>query len=419
MIRSRTWVVAVFSVAVLSACSDVTPTTTVPSDAKENVAPVLKPTTAVEQPAQMRPSWPTYHGSSSLDGVVDVSLPDTLALLWRVDVGAAIENSPVISEDRACVVDAKGVIHAFDLSGKPVWSKSFQQPATKSGKPRPVYFDAPLALFDSTVIAGSTMGVVYALDAASGELRWECNTESSILGSPNFAEVRVDGGVQKRVYVIDESDGALQCLDFATGKLLWRGNSVDRCDGSPAVNDSVAVYGSCACALHVFSTSTGELIREIPLDEDSQIAGGVVLLGDLIFSGSRSGKFVHANAKTGETLWVNTDCVGESFSTPAVNADRVLFSANDSTLYALDRKTGTLQWKCKLEDTPLSPVIARDKVVVSAGGSLYLLRLSDGERLWSFPVSDGITSPSLAGALVIVGGDDGTVTAFASKMEST
>ncbi|MBI5093747.1 MAG: PQQ-binding-like beta-propeller repeat protein [Candidatus Hydrogenedentes bacterium] len=360
----------------------------------------------------MPPTWETYHGAPSLDGASSVSLPNTLTRIWRYDSGAPVSNTPVVGNDRVCLADKKGVLHGLDLNGKAVWSKPFSYPAAQ-GKPQtPVEFEAPLALFESTLIACAASGVIYAINATDGELRWECNTDYPILGTPNFATVRTDGETQKRLFVIDQSEGALQCLDFASGKRVWRGEGVARCDGSAAVSDAFAVYGSCAGALHVFSTVTGNMLREIPLDEDSQVAGGAVLLGEHAFSSSRSGKFVHVNVQTGTTLWVNANCDAEAFSTPAVGPDRVVFTANDGVVYALDRQTGDLKWRQKLGDTPSSPVIAGDKVLVSAGGTLYMLKLLDGEKLWSYAVSDEITSPALAGSLVVVGADDGSVAAF-------
>jgi outer membrane protein assembly factor BamB len=399
----------------LSGCSEQMPANSPAVSEKPLSSAPAPPAPAKEKPVQPPAAWQTYHGNASLDGAANVSLPDTLTMIWKADVAASILNTPVVGSNRVCVADTKGTVHAFDLAGKPVWSKTFNEPAEPGREPRHVGFDAPLALFDSTVVAGTSSGTVYALNASDGEIRWKCETEWPILGTPNVADVRTDTGVQKRLFVIDQSEGGLQCIDFATGQKLWKGDSVSRCDGSPAVSESVAVYGSCAGAVHIFSTVDGKMLREIALDEDSQIAGGAVLLGDLIYSGSRSGKFIHANAATGEMIWSNTDCQAESFSTPAVGAGRIVFTASDSVVYALDREAGKLQWKKELEGTLSSPVIANDKVLVSAGGSIFLLRLADGETLWSFPVSDELTSPALAGTLVIVGGDDGTVTAFGPK----
>jgi len=378
--------------------------------------PSVVATPVVNEVAKPAPaSWPTYHGGTSLDGVADVALPDSLALAWRFESGSRVVNTPVVGNERVCFADEKGIIHALDLQGKEVWSKAFTKTNPDGRPPSKLYFDAPLAIFDGVLIAGESNGTVYALNVADGSLRWECKTEAVLLGSPNIADVSVDGKTEKRLYFIDQTAGGLQSIDFNTGKLLWSVDGRDRCDGSPSVNASFAVYGSCASALHIFSPINGEMLREVSLEQDSQVAGGVVLLGDSMYSGSRSGHFIHADARTGKIFWTNSDCTGEAFNTPAVGAERIVFGANDGYLFALSRKDGVLVWKHKMDDTPSSPVIARDKVVVTASGALHLLRLSDGQKIWSFPVSDEITSPAIAGSLVIVGADDGTVTAFGSK----
>lgn len=383
-----------------------------PADARRTAAESTVPQTAS---AATGPFWPTYHGSPALDGAAEVSLSDSLEPVWRVEVDAGVWNTPVTGEDRVCVADTRGGIHALDWKGREVWSKSFTEPATTGTTPLPLSFDAPLALFDSTLIACAAGGEVYALDVANGSVRWMTDTDRPTLGTPNLSRTVVDGHARSRLFVLDQSAGALQCLDFDSGRLLWVSADVDRCDGSPAVNDAFVAYGSCASAIHVFSTDSKEMLRQIHLADESQVAGGVVLLGDSVFSGSRSGLFIHANVRTGETLWINRDCEGEALSTPAVDRDRVVFTANDGAVYALDRNSGALRWKRKLGSEPSSPVIAGDKVLVSAGGTLYLLRLSDGEPLWSYDVSDEITSPALAGSLVVVGADDGTVTAFGGR----
>ena len=417
MTRTMRLAMSVVALLFVVACSpSIEQQQTAPTKETETAPPTPAP--KVVEPPKPDPAqakWETYHGPASLDGFSNDVLPDTLSVMWKVDLGSSILNPPVIGNGRVCVADSKGTIHAFDLAGKPLWSKTFEEP-TQPGRPaRHASFDAPLALFDSTLIACTANGVVYALNVETGDTRWECDTEWPILGTPNVATVQTPDGPRKSIFVIDESEGGLQCIDFETGAKRWKGDSVARCDGSPAVNETMAVYGSCACAIHIFSTETGKLLRDVPLDEDSQIAGGVVLLGDSIYSGSRSGIFIHVNAKTGETIWTNKDCTGESFSTPAVSDDRIVFSANDATLYALDRKTGVLQWRKKMDDTPSSPVIAKEKVLVTADGTVYLLRLSDGETIWSFDISDEVSSPSIAASLVFVGGDDGTLTAFGQK----
>ena len=53
--------------------------------------------------------------------------------------------------------------------------------------------------------------------------------------------------------------------------------------------------------------------------------------------------------------------------------------------------------------------------MVSSGGTLLVADLASGRKLWSAPVSDDLSSPAVVGGMILVGGDDGTVTAFGRK----
>ncbi len=360
------------------------------------------------------PFWPTYHGATTLDGVADIALGDELRLVWTYDADAAVAHPPVTGPDRVCFADGKGVLHALDWKGQEAWSKTFTRFSAAQKRDVPQDFAAPLALFDSTLMACTASGAIYALDVADGNIQWSLDTGWPILGTPNLWQDSTDDTTRNRLFLIDQSDGILHCLDFTSGAKLWTAEGVGRCDGSPSVSKDWVVFGSCACAIHIFEPSSSKMVREVLLGEESQVAHGVVISGDSMFSSTRSGQFVHADARTGAIVWENTDCEAESFGTPAVNDDTVVFTANDRTVYALERTTGHLKWKRALPATPTSPIIARDKIVVSAGGALFMLRLSDGEVLWTYSVSDLITSPSIAGNMVLVGSDDGTITAFVS-----
>jgi len=361
--------------------------------------------------------WNTYHGSPALDGVAHVKLPDRLALRWRFKASGAVLNTPVATDGRLYFSNDKGLLFAVDLEGREVWSRTLAREATDDAPPVQEQFDAPLACFDGTVVAASAEGVVYALDAATGQEQWRMDLDGYIMGTPNLRPA--SEGRPGALFVIEQGEGALHCLDFATGKPLWRTEGVDRCDGSAGVGEDVVVFGSCAAALHVFSATDGALLREIEIDGDSQVAAGVALVGDSVFAASRSGKLVHANTRTGAAVWVSEACQDEAFSTPAVNDDWVLFSAEDGRVYTLDRNTGQQKWTSATDGSPSSPVIAGDKVVVASDGTLYLLRLADGGEVWSYEVSDQITSPAVVGDLVVVGSEDGTVAAFGAAKEPT
>ena len=77
--------------------------------------------------------------------------------------------------------------------------------------------------------------------------------------------------------------------------------------------------------------------------------------------------------------------------------------------------TGELKWKYETDGFPTSAVIAGERAYIGIDGVLHVLSLADGTSLWSYEVSDEIASPALIGDMVVVGGTDGTVTAFGAK----
>jgi outer membrane protein assembly factor BamB len=351
--------------------------------------------------------WPTYHGGADLRGVSGSALPEVPQLLWRYNAGGAVNNTPVSDGERIFFAAKKGQVIAVDLKGSEIWKKSFTR-INDAGAEMPVQFDAPPVCGGGLVLAGTTRGTLYALDAVTGAEKWRYETGGVIIGSPNRINTN-------QVVVIDQSAGALHCLDITRGKLLWKTEGVERCDGSPGVGGGRIVFGSCAAALHVYSAADGKHLRDIEIGGDAQVAGGTAIAGDFVFAGVRSGSLICADAGTGDMIWSSAESQEQTFSTPAVTQERVIYSSDNGFVYAVTRAEGRLLWSFKAGGLPTSPVAAQDNVAVSSDGVVYLLNLEDGRKLWSKEVSDEISSPALIGGMLVVGADDGTVSAYGEK----
>lgn len=359
-------------------------------------------------------TWSTYHGDENLAGIASAALPDTPARLWRFQTNAPILFGPVASENLLHFATSQGEVVAVDFEGKKAWSKQLTRTSINDNAEQPARIDGPVSCFENTVLLGTMAGVVYAFDAATGEEKWQRDIESAILGAVTYLPAS-DARPEARVYVIGQDDGALHCLSFADGTPLWKSEPIDRCDGSPAAGENIIAFGSCASALHVVNAADGTILKNVTVGDESQIAGGVAIRGNSVFSGSHSGHVVHVDLAKGEVLWTNDQSYAEVFTTPAVSADRVIYGSMDDFVYCLDRATGEELWKFDSKGMPTSPVIAGDKVVVTSDGKLYMLSLADGEVLWSFEVSDEITSPSIINNMIVVGGKDGSLSAFGTS----
>jgi outer membrane protein assembly factor BamB len=346
--------------------------------------------------------WATYHGNFALDGVADAALPDAPEKLWKVKVEGRVDSTPVAADGRIYVASTKGGLYCFDFAGKELWKSSIA----------PDVFTSPPIVTDGLLILGTGKGVLRAYDVAGGQEKWSYDVGGSVQGSPNRIDLPGGG---KAVAAISQGDGCLHGVDLATGKGLWKMPAVERCDGSAGAIGDYIVMGSCASALHVYSAGKGEKLTDVTLGPDNQVAGGVALSGTQAFAGTRSGKLCAVDVAASKILWTFAEGQGEAFATPAVTDRIVVYGADDGKAYAVDRAKGTKLWVLDTGNRPMSPVIARNRVVISSGGSLFLADLATGKKLWSAPVSDDITSPAVVGGMILVGGDDGTVTAYGKK----
>jgi outer membrane protein assembly factor BamB len=357
--------------------------------------------------------WTTFHGDESLSGNVDVRLPAEPVRLWRFNAGAAVTHTPVAAGGTIVVLSDDSELIALDLKGARQWSVKVETGRGPEGKVAYADFQAPPSIVDGLVLLGSSEGILYAFDLRTGAVRWTNTVGTGVAGTAGG--FKGEDGVW-RTAAVSQSDGVLYAFDLAAGKRAWTSAPTDRCDGSPAFAGGLSVFGSCAAALHVIGTADGRLIRTVELGPDSQVAGGVAVSGGRAFAGTRTGSLVCADLASGVIVWTHRAVRGELFTTPAVSSNRVVFAADDGAVRCVRREDGNSVWSAVSEaGRATSPAIAGDMVAAAGNGKLYLFSLSDGKRLWSAEIGDETSGPAIVGGMIVIGGDDGMVSAFGEK----
>ena len=96
-------------------------------------------------------------------------------------------------------------------------------------------FQAGAAIAGGAVYVGSTAGMLYSVDLATGRKNWEYDSKSDFKTTP---AVR-DG----RVYIGDQ-DGVFHCVEAATGKRLWKFACEDKIDSPAAFYRDRVLFGS-------------------------------------------------------------------------------------------------------------------------------------------------------------------------------
>jgi outer membrane protein assembly factor BamB len=362
-------------------------------------------------------SFPTWRGDPSLAGVVEEKLPDAPVKLWEYASGSPVRFTPVIGDGKVFFVNGKSQVTALSLSGAKVWSRTIElKPADTNTPAEKVAFTAPPTYAFGTMILATADGDVYALDGKDGSEKWRAPAGAAIQASPSFASLGKDGWV---VIVISQSDGVLAAFDGATGKEKWRSEPNGRVDGHIAVSGGKIAFGGCDATIHIVSASDGSPVSSIPLGEGFEVAGGVAIVGKMVYTGSRGGALCAVDTAKKDVKWTHGGGSEGLFTTPAASANHVVFSGGNASVTALDLSDPSkVMWDydgggMKAE----SPIIAGDRVVVVVDGKIRMLDLAGGKKvIWTSPsVGDGLTPPAVAGGMLVVGSDSGSVVAFGGK----
>jgi outer membrane protein assembly factor BamB len=298
--------------------------------------------------------------------------------------------------------DDAGIVHALSLAdGKEAWT--FKTEGSIEATP---------LIQGGVCYIGSSDAFLYALDAATGKLKWKYETGDKILGGANH----VAGPEGERI-VVGSYDNSLHCLEAATGKVIWKHETDNYINGTPAITGrGDVVFGGCDAMIHVVQLSDGKGLRQI--DSDAYIASSVAMIDGLGYVGNYGNIVLAFDPKGGEVKWKYRDRNFPYFSSAAVTKDRVVIGGRDKRLHCIDRATGEAVWQFQTRgQVDSSPVICRDAILVgSQDGRFYCVSLADGKERWKYDVGAPVTaSPAVSDGLIVVGAEDGTVIALGGK----
>ena len=278
------------------------------------------------------------------------------------------------------------------------------------------------AVHDGTVFVGGAgfYSYLYALDAASGSLRWKyLPYYRGAVGSPAVSQ----GRVFLNTYVPEEGDS--YAIDEKTGNLDWT-LDVYFCPCftvraiSATVEEPLIYYGivrgnlySLGPGLVVLETANGEAI-DAGWDTDKNVYSTPAVVNGVAYFGADDQS---VNAVYGSTrLWVYK--TGDSVeSSPAMVHGVVFVGSKDKNVYALKADSGALLWKYTTAGfVQSSPAVANDVVYVGAYAYLYALDARSGSLLWKYPTNGFVqSSPAVANGVVYFGSDDGNLYALNAK----
>jgi outer membrane protein assembly factor BamB len=317
---------------------------------------------------------------------------------WKFPTGDRIISSPVAQGKVLYFGGDDGNIYAVDSeTGRQIWKRT-------TGGPAP----CTPAVANDTVYAASYDGKFYALNAQTGAIKWKFATEGErrfeakgihgllpknqtivdqfdvYLSSPVVAQGAVYFG---------SGDGNLYALDAATGELKWKFKTGDVIHASPAFADGVLFVGSWDSYFYAVDAATGKEKWRFHGGEDPLVHNQVgfqssaAVVDGVVYVGCRDSNLYALEAATGKEKWKFFNELSWVIVSPAVVDGKVVFATSDSSLYHVaDAATG--KSLLKQQDKAYlfsSPVVAGDVVLIGVlNGTLQARDLKTGEPLWDF-----------------------------------
>jgi outer membrane protein assembly factor BamB len=317
---------------------------------------------------------------------------------WKFPTGNRIVSSPVWQDKVLYFGGDDGNIYAVDPeTGRQIW----KQPA---GGPAP----CTPAVANGIVYATSYDGKFYALNAKTGAVKWKFATggerrfeakglhgfqpKNQTVADPFDVYLSSPVVAQGAVY-FGSGDGNLYALDAASGDLKWKFQTGDVVHSSPAYADGTVYFGSWDSFFYAVDAATGKEKWRFHSGEDPLIHNQVgfqsspAVVDGVVYVGCRDSNLYALDAATGKEKWRFNNEMSWVITSPAVVQGKVVFATSDSSLYyVLDAATG--KSVLKMQDKSYmfsSPAVAGDVVLIGVlNGTLQARDLKSGEALWDF-----------------------------------
>ena len=339
-------------------------------------------------------AWPMFKHDTRHTGQSPYVGPENNNLKWQYALPNGIINtSPVIGYDGSIYISNSGVVFAINRDGSLKW-KSAIHPGGTGG--------STLAISSDGTIYVPFYHSFYALNP-DGTLKWEYRSDSDFgYSSPSI-------GVDGVVYIGSGNDLLAIKPD---GNLLWKYRIGENVNSSPAIGDDGTIYvrGISNYLLAIKPNGTEKWRMNIGSAASMTYSSPVIGSDGTIYTFGLMNytDMLYAINPDGNVKWVFSDIEFATGITPAIGTDGTIILAGNvidvwslSVFFAVS-SSGNLQWTFERPEghqfSNSSPAIDANGVIYFGtwGNHLYALN-ANGTLKWKFKTLNNIdSSPAIA-----------------------
>ncbi|GBL35312.1 acyl-CoA synthetase family member 4 [Filimonas sp.] len=296
--------------------------------------------------------------------------PYTGVKYWEVFFKGSSEGVPVLYKKKLYLTTNAGYFYAIDiLKGEITIEKDLQKTSILS-----------LAVDNDRIYMGSQTDSFYCYDL-NGSKQWSYDPGTQCKSSPQVANGRVYFGAGDKIHAINATNGAF----------VWTSPSAGGVDilSSPRVSNGLVYYGGQDKKIYAINESNGALKWQYMTGDkiisSPMVYGGMCIIGSADFGVYCIDTTSPSAPPAGELRWAypTIDRVNSS-ATVHEASNTVLIGGHDFNLYAIDHVSGILKWKYPAGSLiKSSPVVYGNYVYFTAVDRyLYCVDVRNGSTVW-------------------------------------
>lgn len=346
-----------------------------------------------------------------------------VAAVWQTQLSSAVNVTPVVADGRVFVATADGTVHAVDAAtGHKIWELR-----PENGR----LWDASLRAAEGKVCAGLEGGLITCVGAVDGQPLWtaelgiEAQSRPALVDGVLYVPTTWVGTGTANNY---EGQAVLFALDAATGDILWQAATENYILRRPIVAGSLVITGGADTAaegensgdynspnrIYAFDKTTGDVVWVH--ESDDGLIRWLIATDEVVAFAGRSEIVQALSLADGQPVWR----FGPSFwmQFPALANGIFYLGTGDERFHALDAASGSPLWEVSIDLDSLNqigqPLIQGDTIWLNAvTGDIYGLRLADGEQVAHLETGLSIrVGGALFEDLYIMGDAEGGLYAF-------
>jgi outer membrane protein assembly factor BamB len=314
-----------------------------------------------------------------------------VSAVWQTQLSDAVNVTPIVLDGRVFVATADGTIHAIDAAtGSKIW-----QLQPDNGR----LWDASLRVAEGQVCAGLEGGLITCVGAADGQPLWttelgiEAQSRPALVDGVLYVPTTWVGTATPNDY---EGEAVLFALDAATGDILWQAATENYILRRPIVAGNLVITGGADVAaegqssgdynspnrIYAFDKASGAVVWVH--ESDDGLLRWLIASENVVAFAGRSEIVQAISLDDGEPVWNFGPSYWMQFP---VLADGVFYmGTGDERFHALDAADGSRLWETSIDLDSLNqigkPLIAGDTIWLNAvTGDIYGLRMADGEQV--------------------------------------